>query len=222
MNDFTRIRDRMVEEQLVARGICHPGVLQAMREVPRHRFVDEGLSASAYGDHALPLGYGQTISQPYMVAIMTEALDPKPEHRVLEIGTGSGYQAAVLARLVRTVFTIERIPQLTVRAQRLLEELGIENVVLTTGDGTIGWKRFAPFDGIVVTAGGPQPPASLIQQLASGGRLVCPTGSRDLQQLAVVTKGAGEEFSTRWGISCNFVPLLGREGWREPREEPLA
>jgi protein-L-isoaspartate(D-aspartate) O-methyltransferase len=190
-----------------------------MREVPRHRFVDEGLAASAYGDHALPLGYGQTISQPYMVALMTELLDPKPTHRVLEIGTGSGYQAAVLARLVRTVFSLERIQPLTVRAQRQLQELGIENVVVSTGDGTIGWKRFAPFDGIIVTAGGPEPPASLIEQLAPAGHLVCPAGPRDLQQLALVTRGKDGTLETRWGIGCNFVPLLGREGWPEPRDE---
>jgi protein-L-isoaspartate(D-aspartate) O-methyltransferase len=212
----------MVEDQLLPRGIRNPAVLQAMREVPRHRFVDEGLAASAYGDHALPIGYGQTISQPYMVALMTELLLPKATHRVLEIGTGSGYQAAVLARLVRTVFTLERIQPLTFRAQEVLRSLGIENVVASTGDGTIGWKRFAPFDGIIVTAGGPEPPTSLIEQLAPGGRLVCPSGPRELQQLAVVTRAGDGTVTTQWGIGCNFVPLLGREGWPEPRgEEPF-
>jgi len=220
VNEFNRTRDRMVEEQLRARGIRHPAVLQAMREVPRERFVDGGLAAAAYQDHALPLGYGQTISQPYMVALMTELLDPRPTDRVLEIGTGSGYQAAVLARLVRTVFTIERVVPLAQRAQKLFAELGIANVVLQTGDGTIGWRRFAPFDGIIVTAGGPQPPPTLIDQLAPGGRLVCPSGSRDLQRLAVVQKRTeGDEVDVHWSIACNFVPLLGKEGWAEDRED---
>lgn len=215
MTDFARARERMVEDQLSARGIRHPGVLRVMREIPRHRFVDPGLAPGAYGDHALPLGMGQTVSQPYMVALMTEILDPRPEHRVLEIGTGSGYQAAVLSRLVRTVFSIERLPQLAMRAQAILRELAIENVVLQTGDGTIGWKRFAPFDGIIVTAGGPEPPPSLIEQLAPGGRLVCPAGTRELQRLAVIERGSSGEPQLRWSISCNFVPLLGREGWDE-------
>ncbi len=215
MTDFARARERMVEDQLTARGIRHPGVLRVMREIPRHRFVDPGLAPGAYGDHALPLGMGQTVSQPYMVALMTEILDPRADHRVLEIGTGSGYQAAVLSRLVRTVFSIERLPQLTMRAQEILRELAIENVVLQTGDGTIGWKRFAPFDGIIVTAGGPEPPPSLIEQLAPGGRLVCPAGTRELQRLAVIERGSSGEPQLRWSIACNFVPLLGREGWDE-------
>ena len=215
MTDFARARERMVEDQLTARGIRHPGVLRVMREIPRHRFVDPGLAPGAYGDHALPLGMGQTVSQPYMVALMTEILDPRADHRVLEIGTGSGYQAAVLSRLVRTVFSIERLPQLTMRAQEILRELAIENVVLQTGDGTIGWKRFAPFDGIIVTAGGPEPPPSLIEQLAPGGRLVCPAGTRELPRLAVIERGSSGEPQLRWSIACNFVPLLGREGWDE-------
>ena len=215
MTDFARARERMVEDQLTARGIRHPGVLRVFREIPRHRFVDPGLAPGAYGDHALPLGMGQTVSQPYMVALMTEILDPRADHRVLEIGTGSGYQAAVLSRLVRTVFSIERLPQLTMRAQEILRELAIENVVLQTGDGTIGWKRFAPFDGIIVTAGGPEPPPSLIEQLAPGGRLVCPAGTRELQRLAVIERGSSGEPQLRWSIACNFVPLLGREGWDE-------
>ena len=216
MSDYAKTRERMVQEQLEARGIRNPEVLRAMREVPRDRFVEEGLASGAYGDHALPIGFGQTISQPFMVALMTELLEPQPHHRILDVGTGSGYQAAVLAKIVRTVFGIERIAQLTLRAQETLTALGVENVVLQTGDGTIGWKRFAPFDGILVAAGGPRPPAALIEQLNEGGRLVMPAGSRESQRLLVVEKHAGGKTSAHWGIGCSFVPLLGREAWEEP------
>ncbi len=214
MMDYARDRDRMVEEQIESRGVGHPGVLRAMRLVPRHRFVDEAMEAAAYGDHALPIGHGQTISQPFMVALMTELLRPLPEHRVLEIGTGSGYQAAILSRLVRTVFTIERIGPLAQRARALLEELGYENVVVRTGDGTLGWRRFAPFDGIIVAAGAPEVPPSLFEQLRVGGRLVAPTGDRGRQRLVVIDRGP-EGFSTQESIACTFVPLIGREGWKE-------
>jgi len=214
MTDYTRARERMVVEQVEQRGITHPGVLRAMREVPRDRFVEEALAPSAYSDHALPIGQGQTISQPYMVALMTELLDPRPSHRVLEIGTGSGYQAAVLARLVRTVFTIERIPEIALRAQARFEELRIENILMQTGDGTLGWRRFAPFDGIVITAGAPDVPPTLVEQLAPGGRLVVPTGPRGQQRLCVLERAAGS-VETRWSVNCTFVPLIGREGWDE-------
>jgi protein-L-isoaspartate(D-aspartate) O-methyltransferase len=210
-----RTRDRMVREQLEARGIRDPRVLQAMRDVPRHAFVDEALSGGAHGDHALPIGFGQTISQPFMVALMTELLRPRPEHRVLDVGTGSGYQAAVLARLVRTVFGVERIPGLALRAQETLRELGVANVVLMTGDGTLGWSRFAPFDGILVAAGGPEAPASLLEQLAEGGRLVMPVGTREAQRILIAERRPGGAIDTTDGISCTFVPLLGREGWPE-------
>jgi protein-L-isoaspartate(D-aspartate) O-methyltransferase len=211
----TRARERMVREQAHGRGVRDPRVLHAMREVPRHAFVDEALAGGACGDHALPIGYGQTISQPYMVALMTELLRPRPGHRVLDVGTGSGYQAAVLSRLVRTVFGVERIPQLTLRAQQTLHRLGIDNVVLMTGDGTLGWSRFAPFDGILVAAGGPELPASLLAQLANGGRLVMPTGSREAQRILVAERSPDGVVETMEGISCTFVPLLGREGWPE-------
>jgi protein-L-isoaspartate(D-aspartate) O-methyltransferase len=210
-----RSRDRMVREQLESRGIRDPRVLQAMRDVPRHAFVDEALAGGAYGDHPLPIGFGQTISQPFMVAFMTELLRPRPDHRVLDIGTGSGYQAAVLSRLVRTVFGVERIPDLTLRAQGTLARLGIENVVLMTGDGTLGWSRFAPFDGIIVAAGGPEAPASLLEQLAVGGRLVMPAGARESQRILVAERRPGGALETSEGIACTFVPLLGREGWPE-------
>jgi len=145
---------------------------------------------------------------------MTELLDPRPSHRVLEIGTGSGYQAAVLARLVRTVFTIERIPEIALRAQARFEELRIENILMQTGDGTLGWRRFAPFDGIVITAGAPDVPPTLVEQLAPGGRLVVPTGPRGQQRLCVLERAAGS-VETRWSVNCTFVPLIGREGWDE-------
>lgn len=205
----------MVREQLESRGIRDPRVLQAMREVPRHAFVDTALAGGAHGDHALPIGFGQTISQPFMVAFMTELLRPRSDQRVLDIGTGSGYQAAVLARLARTVFGVERIPELTLRAQETLRGLGINNVVLMTGDGTLGWSRFAPFDGILVAAGGPEAPGSLLEQLAEGGRLVMPVGTRESQRILVAERLPGGAIDTRDGISCTFVPLLGREGWPE-------
>jgi protein-L-isoaspartate(D-aspartate) O-methyltransferase len=218
MMDFSRARERMVEEQIAARGVKSPAVLAAIRKVPRHRFVEDALAPSAYGDHALPIGHGQTISQPFMVALMTELLAAGPGDQVLEIGTGSGYQAAILAQLVRTVFSIERLPALGLRAQRILAELGIENVVLRIGDGTLGWRRFAPYKGILVTAGAPEAPPTLVDQLASGGRLIVPTGSRGQQHLLVLEKGdAGVD--RRWSIPCAFVPLIGREGWAEPERE---
>jgi len=209
----------MVTEQLQARGIRDPEVLRALREIPRHRFVDEAIGPSAYGDHALPIGLGQTISQPYMVALMTELLAVRPSHRILEIGTGSGYQAAVLSKLARTVFSIERVAELGLRAQQVLRELGIGNVVLRIGDGTIGWSRFAPFDGILVTAGAPEAPPTLIEQLAEGGRLVVPTGSREQQRLLVVERGGPQGVQRSWSIDCTFVPLIGREGWSGPQGE---
>jgi protein-L-isoaspartate(D-aspartate) O-methyltransferase len=214
--DYERIRERMVKEQIEARGVSSPSVLAALLEIPRHRFVDEALGPTAYADRALPIGHGQTISQPYMVALMTELLQVRPEHRVLEIGTGSGYQTAILARLARTVFSIERIPELGLRAQTLLRKLGMENVILRIGDGTIGWSRFAPFDGILVTAGAPEAPPTLIEQLAEGGRLVVPTGGRDQQRLLVLERQAGGGSTTEWSIPCTFVPLIGREGWNPP------
>jgi protein-L-isoaspartate(D-aspartate) O-methyltransferase len=214
--DFRRARERMVEEQLEARGICHPALLEAMRAVPRHLFVEEALAPTAHGDHALPIGFGQTISQPYMVGLMTELLRPTAEHRILEIGAGSGYQSAVLARLVRTVFAIERIPDLAVKAQKTLHALGVENVVLRIGDGTLGWRRFAPFDGILVAAAAPGPPPTLIEQLRAGGRLVIPTGSRGRQSLHVLEKDQEGRVTSHHAIDCTFVPLLGREGWSGP------
>ncbi|MBI5378880.1 MAG: protein-L-isoaspartate(D-aspartate) O-methyltransferase [Nitrospirae bacterium] len=210
-------RDRMVEEQLVARGIRDTRVLAAMRKVPRHRFLDPLYEGRAYDDHALPIGEGQTISQPYMVALMTDLLDLRPEDRVLEIGTGSGYQTAVLAELCRWVYSVERVEPLAAAAERLLTELGYANVTIHVGDGSQGWKEHAPFDGILVTAGAPGVPPSLVDQLAMGGRLVIPIGDRTIQILyRVVREPGGIRRETTTG--CVFVPLIGAEGWRIERE----
>jgi protein-L-isoaspartate(D-aspartate) O-methyltransferase len=210
--DYRQARRRLVDEQLRARGIADERVLAAFLEVPRHEFVDAALAPQAYTDRALPIGHGQTISQPYMVGIMTALLRPQPQDRVLEIGTGSGYQAAVLSRLVRTVFTVERLPALARRAQAAFERLGLTNILQRVGDGSLGWKAYAPYDGIVVTAGSPAVPASLLAQLGTGGRLVIPTGSRECQVLKVVTRGAQGD-SEDHNLRCVFVPLVGEEGW---------
>lgn len=207
-------RERMVEQQLRARNIRDERVLEAFRTIPRHLFLDSALRGSAYGDHALPIGLGQTISQPYMVALMTEALRPRPEHRILEIGTGSGYQAAILSTLVRTVFTIERITALAQRAQQILASLGIHNVIQRMGDGSVGWKQFAPYDGIIVTAGAPRLPDSLPAQLTPGGRIVIPIGT-GTNQLLRVYEQTPDGLEEHEGCLCAFVPLIGREGWRE-------
>jgi len=207
-----RERDRMVTEQLVKRGIADPSVLEAMRSTPRHLFVDEGLRDKAYGDHPLPIGEGQTISQPFMVARMTELLRLTGKEKVLEIGTGSGYQAAVLARLAARVCTVERIPKLAARARGTLEAIGASNVWVRTANGTFGWPDEAPFDRIVVTAGGPSVPPPLFAQLAEGGRMVMPVGSEDSQRLQVVDKIAGQAKITE-DSGCVFVKLIGKYAW---------
>jgi protein-L-isoaspartate(D-aspartate) O-methyltransferase len=202
----------MVEEQLVRRGIADERVLAAMRRVPRHRFVEEALRDRAYGDHPLPIGESQTISQPYIVALMTQWLQLRGPEKVLEIGGGSGYQSAVLAELARRVFTIERFPSLAMRARQTLESLGYTNVVVRVGDGTYGWPDEAPFDRILVGAAAPVVPQPLFQQLAEGGRLVVPVGDADAQTLHVVDKVGGQmRVSTEGG--CVFVKLVGKYGW---------
>lgn len=211
--DYRQARARMVETQIRGGGITDERVLQAFIDVPRHEFVDPALAAQSYCDRALPISHGQTISQPYMVAVMTQHLRPQPEERVLEIGTGSGYQAAILSKLVRSVFTIERIPALADRAKEAFGRMGITNVIQRVGDGSLGWKAYAPYDGIIVTAGAPDVPRSLLEQLADGGRLVTPTGSRSSQILSIVTRD-GDTFEKRTAVPCVFVPLLGKEGWR--------
>lgn len=210
--NFERARARMVEEQLVNRGISDPLVLAAMARVERHRFVDEALQVRAYEDKPLPIGARQTISQPFMVGLMTQALELCGAERVLEIGTGCGYQTAVLAELAASVFSIERISTLAGAARRLLDRLGYYNIAIRVGDGTLGWAEDAPFDAIVVTAGTPQVPRPLVAQLRSGGRLVFPIGEEELQTLVRIRKdesGLREEY---FG-DCRFVKLVGRYGW---------
>ncbi|MFQ5535951.1 MAG: protein-L-isoaspartate(D-aspartate) O-methyltransferase [Gemmatimonadota bacterium] len=213
--DWEVERRRMVETQIRRRGIDDPRLLEALLRVPRERFVPPSARAYAYTDHALSIGNGQTISQPYMVAAMTDALELEGDERVLEIGTGSGYQAAVLAQLARDVYTVERIPELAEHAADLLEELGIRNVHIRVGDGTLGWPEEAPFQGIIVTAAAPDVPPSLLEQLdAEGGRLVAPVGRRSLQELLRIRRDGGlMERETLMG--CRFVPLIGEEGWPE-------
>ncbi len=211
--DPRRMRQRMVDEQIVARGITDPRVLSVMRELPRHLFVEEAMAKQAYMDCPLPIGEGQTISQPYIVALMTELLQVSPGMKVLEIGTGSGFQAAVLAKLGADVHTVERIPRLCGMARERLLSLGLFNVHVKLDDGTLGWPSIAPFDRILVTAGGPEVPPPLLEQLAEGGRLVMPVGpTHRLQSLLLVEKKGGVvERKDICGVQ--FVDLVGAHGW---------
>jgi protein-L-isoaspartate(D-aspartate) O-methyltransferase len=209
---FEDQRNEMVETQLIPRGISGRNVLQAMSKVPRHLFVPPDERKYAYEDCALPIGEGQTISQPYMVAVMTELLGLVGGEKVLEIGTGSGYQAAVLSELAAEVHSIERIRPLAERAEKLLKSLGYKNVSVKIDDGGGGLPEEAPFDGIIVTAGCPSIPKPLIDQLADGGRLVIPVGNRFQQVLTVATK-EGETIKIQEKLGCVFVPLVGRHGW---------
>ncbi len=207
--DFDALREAMVRDQIEARGITHPRVLAAMRHVPRHLFVPEAYRRQAYEDHPLPIGLGQTISQPYIVAFMTEAAAPDAQDRVLEIGTGSGYQAAVLAEIVSEVYTIEILPELADQARERLSRLGYENVWVKTGDGYLGWPEHAPFDAIIVTAAPEQVPAPLIDQLAPAGRMVIPVGPRgDVQSLRLIEKAEDGTISERELLPVRFVPLV--------------
>jgi len=210
--DFERERERMVDEQLVRRGITDTHVLEAMRRVPRHRFVEEALRDRAYGDHPLPIGEQQTISQPYMVGLMTSLLGLAGTEKVLEVGTGSGYQTAVLAGLARRVCSIERVGLLATRARALLEGLGYLNVWVRVGNGTLGWPDEAPFDRILVAAGGPSVPPPLFEQLADGGRMVLPLGDAEGQTLTLVER-VGSEMRTRSFGDCTFVKLVGKYAW---------
>jgi len=206
---FRAQRKAMVSQQIEARGIDDPDVLRAMRTVPRHLFVSAEYRQEAYGDHPLPIGLNQTISQPYIVALMTQLADPDPGDVVLEVGTGSGYQAAVLAEIVRSVYTIEILAPLGERARARLEELGYSNVQSRIGDGYQGWKEHAPFDAILVTAAAEQIPAPLIEQLKPGGTLVIPVGERDrVQTLMLVKKDADGKTISRSLIPVRFVPLV--------------
>jgi protein-L-isoaspartate(D-aspartate) O-methyltransferase len=203
----------MVNEQIARRGILDPRLLAVMRSVPRHRFIPPDDLAWAYADGPLPIGHGQTISQPYIVALMTELLNPTSSARVLEIGTGSGYQAAVLADLSAEVHTVEVIPELARRAEVLLKELGYPNIYVHFADGSLGWPDAAPYDGILVAAAAPEVPQPLLEQLADGGRLVIPVGGRGFQQLEVWER-KGKEYSRAKNISVAFVPLRGEHGWK--------
>jgi len=204
----------MVEEQIVGRGVKDTRVLAAMRKIPRHEFLPEAIRGVAYADQALPIGEGQTMSQPYMVALMTELLELKGPERVLEIGTGSGYQAAVLAELCEKVYTVERVKMLAAQARVVLDRLGYKNVAIKVYDGTYGWKETAPFDAIVVTAGSPDVPSALVDQLKDGGRLVIPVGERHSQQLVRMMK-TSRGIVTEKSVPCIFVPLIGAHGWKE-------
>jgi protein-L-isoaspartate(D-aspartate) O-methyltransferase len=212
-DEFAAIRNRMVDTQIEIRGVTDLRVLAAMRRVPRHRFVPQSLWDQAYNDYPLPIGEDQTISQPYIVALMTEALELKSTDRVLEIGTGSGYQAAVLAELAAEVYSIDRLASLAEQAQKVLAELGYKNFHVRVGDGTLGWPEEAPFEAILVTAGAPQVPRPLVEQLALGGRLVIPVGDRFSQTLTRVLKTEdGVKYDYLGG--CRFVRLIGKYGWQ--------
>ena len=211
---FDRLRNDMVEKQIEARGITDPNVLAAMRRVPRHLFVSEALMDQAYSDFPLPIGDQQTISQPYIVAEMTQALQLTKEDRVLEIGTGSGYQAAILAQIAFRVYTIERIHNLYVKARKLFDQLGYHNIVTRYSDGTSGWRDESPFDAIMVTAGAPEIPAVLVNQLALGGRMVIPVGNQYTQDLVRLVRDENGVHQVNLG-GCRFVKLIGEHGWRE-------
>lgn len=209
-DSLTEQRERMVREQIENRGIRNSELLRALRAVPRHLFVPEAFRSEAYQDYPVPIGYGATVSQPYIVALMTELLEPGKRHRVLEIGTGSGYQAAVLAQLASRVYTIEIVPELAERARLTLSGLGYSNILVRQGDGYEGWPEQAPFDRIMLTAAPPEIPEALIRQLAKGGRLVAPVGSGWAQELIVITKDASGIVRRSAGPSVKFVPMRSK------------
>lgn len=210
---FDIARKRMID-QVIARGISDRRVIEAMLKIPRHLFVEEAMAAQAYGDTSLPIGEKQTISQPYMVALMTEALRLSGREKVLEIGTGSGYQAAILAALSDKVYTVERFRTLALRARKALDSLGLLNVNIRIGDGSGGWPEEAPFDAIIVTAGAPVLPEELVRQLAPGGRMVIPVGEDSMQTLLKVDKDADGGIKMERTIGCRFVKLVGKSGWQ--------
>lgn len=211
--DYAWARERMVQEQIVARGISDPRILAALRKVPRHLFVDPGLVNRAYDDTALPIGEKQTLSQPYMAARMSEALELSEDEKVLEVGTGSGYQTALLAEICFNVFSVERLRSLSRRARGLLDRLEYQNIALHVGDGTIGWSEHAPYNAIIVTAAALRPPKPLFEQLSAGGRLVMPVGDEQSQTLMRVTRTA-DGFREESLGECKFVKLVGKFGWR--------
>ena len=212
--DFAVLRKRMVEEQLIPRGIKSERLLDAFYKVERHKFVPEDLRGSAYADFPVPIGEGQTISQPYIVALMTQCLDLTGEEKVLEIGTGSGYQSAILAELAKEVYTIERFANLAKSAETVLKESGYKNITIKVGDGTLGWKDIAPFDRIIITAASPRIPLPLTEQINESGKMVLPLGEPLSQVLTVVEKKKGKLESVQV-CGCVFVPLIGKYGWKE-------
>ena len=214
-NEPSKLQYRMVEDQLKRRGINDPLTLRSMLEVPRHMFVPPELIEYAYEDGPLPIGENQTISQPYIVALMTQAAELDPNCKVLEIGTGSGYAAAILSRICKDVYSIERISSLAKRAQAVFKELGYDNIQVLVGDGTLGWPEKGPFDAIIVTAGAPVVPESLRNQLKTGGRLVIPVGDAISQELWRYRRGADGKFTQELLEYVRFVPLIGKEGWEE-------
>jgi protein-L-isoaspartate(D-aspartate) O-methyltransferase len=213
--DSSRLDERhaMVKEQLEKRGVRDPRVLQAMRDVPRHLFVPPQLQNKAYEDGPLLIGSGQTISQPFIVASMIELIEPQPAFRVLEVGVGSGYSAAVLSRLVAQVYGVERDLTLLAQAETKFKEMGLSNIQVKLGDGTLGWEEASPFDAILVTAGSPRMPASLLAQLKVGGVLVIPVGKREEQNLMRVVKRSKDGYQEKTLYPVRFVPLIGKEGW---------
>ncbi len=215
-DSYRHPRERMVRDLEERYGIASPSVLAAMRKVPRHLFVQQHLGAQAYSDFALPIGEEQTISQPFVVARMSEYLELDRDHSVLEIGTGSGYQTAVLAELARVIYSIERVPSLAQDAIKRVQALGHSNVKIQIFDGTVGWSQVAPFDRILVTAGAPGAPPRLLEQLKVGGRLVIPEGDQDRQRLVIYDKVSKRRIERQEGEAVAFVPLIGRAGW-QPR-----
>lgn len=219
MKDYKELSNYMVNTQLIPRGIKDERVLSAMRKVPRHLFVPEHLQHRAYDDMALSIGEGQTISQPYMVAIMTELLELKGDERVLEIGTGSGYQAAILAELAKEVYTVERIDTLVKKAREKFNQLGYKNIFIKVGDGTLGWEEMSPFDRAIITAGCPEIPEPILKQIGDDGIIVAPVGDRFSQQLIKIKKSHGR-ISKEYHTPCVFVPLIGKYGWDEEIDNP--
>lgn len=215
MNEYSSKRQFMVDAQIVARGVHNPGVIEVMRKIPRHLFLDEALWPQAYEDHPLPIGEKQTISQPYIVALMTEALELTGREKVLEIGCGSGYQTAILAELAEQVFTIERIPSIAKMARKVFDRMQYRNIVLTIRDGSFGWKEYSPYDRIIVTAASPGVPEPLLDQLSLRGRLVIPVGTEFDQELKVYEKGDDGELKEYNYGECRFVKLVGEHGWKK-------
>lgn len=214
MINFETARKRMVQDQVINQGITSPRVIETLLKIPRHLFVQEAMAVQAYGDGPLPIGEKQTISQPYMVALMTDLLELQGSEHVLEIGTGSGYQTAILASLCRRVWTIERIRPLAMQARKVLDSLHLLNVNIRVGDGTMGWEEEGPFDAILVTAGAPAVPEALAAQLSPGGRLIIPVGNESEQVLLRIRKEADGSLTRETGVGCRFVPLIGQQGWQ--------